>query len=255
MRTMTATRFMTSSLAMMFAVLLTSSAWAEEGSEEGSATKGDRPGRKEMRERILDEFDADGDGKLNEDERATARAEMQGRRGDRRAKGGSKGGGEARGPRDRRPDDRGREDRGPEAGRRGRGPEGRGGPERRRGPAGRDGPEGRGPGHQGPPSPEEMFERFDANGDDQLSRQEFMEMAREVREMRERHGFGGPPPRGDRGERGDRGPRSGRRDPSGDRRPSGDRDEDRRPERPRPPRPEFDTSDSSGPALPKDETT
>ena len=181
-------RIITTTLTLMLVALLTSSAWAEKGSER----KGDRPSREEMRQKILDKFDADGDGQLNEDERAAAREEMRSRRG-------------------------GKGKRGPEARRRGRGPQGK--PEGRRG-----GPDG-----QRPPNPGAVFDRFDTNEDGQLSRSEFMELAREMRRMRERRGFDGPPPRGDRGPRGRRGP-------------GGDFDEDRRPERPRRPRSDVDTS-------------
>ena len=51
---------------------------------------------------------------------------------------------------------------------------------------------------QGPPKPEELFEKFDANGDNQLSREEFMQLSEF---MREHHARKRPGPRGERGER------------------------------------------------------
>lgn len=129
----------------------------------------------ERRQKMLDEFDADGDGKLSEEERQTLREEMRERRGQREGKRarGKKGG------------------RDGEAGPRGR----------RRGP-GPDGP-------PKPPHPEELFKLFDADDDGMLSMDEFMELSRE---MRQRHGpphaegRRGPPRDGDRprGRRGDR---------------------------------------------------
>jgi hypothetical protein len=58
-----------------------------------------------------------------------------------------------------------------------------------------------------------MFDRFDENGDDQLSREEFMQLSDTLRDMRERFTEGGPRGRGPRGggfgppERGGRPPR------------------------------------------------
>ena len=45
-----------------------------------------------------------------------------------------------------------------------------------------------------------MFDRFDENGDDQLSRDEFMKLSDTLREMRDRMGQGGPRRRGPGGE-------------------------------------------------------
>lgn len=76
-----------------------------------------------------------------------------------------------------------------------------------RGPGGSDGrPEGRG----GPPSPEMMVDlamRFDADGDEKLSRDELMKFAQEM--GRRRAGQGGPDGRG--GRRPEDGDRAGRR--------------------------------------------
>ena len=130
-------------------------------SAQPEGDKADRPRQRdpEMREKMIKEFDADGDGKLNDEERQTARETMRERRG------------------------------GPD----GQGQPGRGGPQARRGPGG---------GPQGPPDPNAMFDRFDANGDGQLSRDEFMKLSQEMRPRR--GGPGGPG-----GPRADRGPRPG----------------------------------------------
>ncbi|MDZ4656934.1 MAG: EF-hand domain-containing protein [Bythopirellula sp.] len=253
-------------LAIGLPVLLASQGWAQE--------EGERPRRDgAMREEMIKEFDADGDGKLSDDERQTAREAMRERRGDRpegrRRQGQGRGpGGEGRPappdpnllfdefdadkdgqlsrdefmkltevqrerrgprpPREGRPDGPPRgegDDRpGPPPGDRDFGPrpplqnqidgppgpppEGEFGP-----PRGPRGPEARGPRPGGPegrgPDPNQMFDRFDANGDDQLSRDEFMQMTDRLREMRERFGQGGPGGRGPRGGEGFGGPRRG----------------------------------------------
>jgi len=147
---------------LILLALFVGPAWAEDDSAE----------RGEFRAKLLEEFDADRDGELNDEERSKAREKMKGRHGKGRGKGGDKG---------------------------------------RRG--GRDG--------EGPPNPEELFERFDANGDGQLSRQEFHKLSKSMREHHERQGRG----KGPRGE----GP--GRRPgPPGD---SGDRPGPRREGRPK----------------------
>lgn len=133
--------------------------------EPPEGKKGDRPGREQMRERMIKEFDKDGDGKLSEDERAKMREQMRQRMGDRRPGG---PGGE-RGPRGE--------------GFRGRGPGGPGGPPY-------------GPPHRPMPSPDELFKKFDADNSDSLSREEFGKLAEFVKE----HHPPGPPPGGPRGE-------------------------------------------------------
>lgn len=178
---------------------------------------GDRPGRAEMRERMIERFDEDGDGKLSEDERASAREAMQARRGrggERAGRGRGPGEGPRRGP-------------GPglEGGRRG-GPEARGAG-RGRGPGGPDGPARM--------DPEKVFDRIDADGDGSISREEFMAHSKTMQErFAARGGRQGPQQRGDRAGR--RGPgRDGEREFDGDRfRPNFNRDADG--ERPRGPR-------------------
>lgn len=156
----------------------------------GQATAQDeeRPRRDgEMRQRMIEEFDADGDGQLNDEERQTARETMRERRGDRPGRGQARGG-------------------------EGRGGQGRGGEGRGRGPSDRP----------APPDPNELFDRFDENQDGQLSRDEFLKFTQETR-GRWGRGPGEGRPGGPRGEgvgpaRG--GPRGDR--PSRPQRPRGD---------------------------------
>jgi hypothetical protein len=145
---------------------------------EGRGEGGDRPGREEMRERMLKEFDADKDGKLNDEEREKAREARQGRMG---REGGP---GEGRPPRGE-----------------GRGPEGRRGP----GPGGHDGPGPGGPPPHGPgfpPNPMRLFNAFDADKNEQLSKDEFEKLMGKLRELM-------PPPPRFRGPGGPDGPGPG----------------------------------------------
>ncbi len=151
----------------------------------------------ERRQKLIAEFDTDGDGKLNEEERQNARQSMRERRQNRPE---GRPGGPPEGRRGRKPGDQGvdgpegrpRGDRGPggpESGRRGdRGP---GGPESgRRGDRGPGGPEGRPRGNRGPQGHApfdlgEMFDKFDKNSDGSLSREEFQALTREIRQKRQ----------------------------------------------------------------------
>jgi len=116
----------------------------------------------------------------------------------------------------------------------------RGEKRRRHGPEGRDG--------HGPrrPNPDKLFDRFDADGDGQLSRAEFLELAESMRRMHERSGSDGP--RMGKGRDGRPGPphaeRRGRRRP-GPRK--GDSDGPRRRHAPREDR--DDTSSDASPVL------
>jgi Ca2+-binding EF-hand superfamily protein len=234
-----------------------------------NAQEEERPRRDgEMRQQMIEEFDADGDGELNDEERQTAREAMRERRG-----GGGRGEGRGpegrpappdpnalfdefdadkdgqlsreeftkltetrrgflrggrpqggRGPRDSvsreggdrpgPPPERREFDRQPPLQNQGERPDGPppGRGEGRRGPRGEGfgpppgpgGPEGRGPGGPGPegqrrPDPNRMFDRFDADGDDQLSREEFTSLAERLQEMRERVGDAGQRRGGGRG--------------------------------------------------------
>lgn len=164
---------------LMLSVMFTGSAWAD----DDTANNEDRAGRRgEMRQKMLEEFDADGDGELSEDERATAREAMRGRRGGKGKAGKGKAG-------------------------KGKGGKGKAGKGKGRGQRG---------GHGGPPDPGKLFDKFDANGDGQLSRAEFMKLAAEVRPPRPPRGSGkrdgarrGGPPRD--GKPRDGKPRDGKR--------------------------------------------
>lgn len=182
-------RYFTVPICLILTVLTTGSVWADEESAKNE-DRGDR--RAEMRRKIMEEFDADGDGELSDDERAKAREEMRGRRGERGKERAGKPGGEGR--------------------------------ERAR----RDRPEGRRGGPGGPPDPAKLFDKFDADGSGSLSRDEFKRLVAEMRPPRGPDGPrgerpDGPPPEGRRrfernqplqnpGERGERPPRpEGRR--------------------------------------------
>ncbi len=122
---------------------------------ERAAAQGDRTERRaEMRKKMLEKFDADGDGKLNDEERTKMRKEMGNRRGRGPRRGGEKGNREGK---------RGR----PGKDASGRSPEGR-----------RD--------QSGPPDLDKLFERFDRDGDDRLDREEFKGALRVLREMHQR---------------------------------------------------------------------
>lgn len=285
-------RYLTSTFCLALSALVAGTAWAD----DEAPTERDRPA--EMRKRIMEEFDVDGDGELSDEERATAREEMRNRRRNRAGQDGEAGprGDRQRGERMRRGDREGRRGgpagppnpeevfdrfdadgngslsrqefiklteemrpprpprgpRGPEAGPKGSedAPEGRRRFDRQRplqNPDGGDqpprrrarlndedaqpqrGPRGRGQGARGfggpggPPNPEAIFDRFDENGDGQLSRAEFRQLTERMRQMRGGQGQGGQRMRQGRG-RGQGGPGG----------------EEGRPRRRRPPRPEFD---------------
>ena len=150
-----------------------------------------------MREKMLKEFDKDGDGKLSDEEREKAREKMRELRW--RPKQATRGKGE-RGEGRRREEGRGAEAR--------RGPEGRPGP---------DGPPKM-------PKPEELFAKFDKDSDQKLSKDEFMALADYVHEHMPPPPMAGPPgPPG--------GPRFAGRGPDGP--PGGPRFEGRGPDGPR----------------------
>jgi hypothetical protein len=163
--------------AMMLSATLAGAAAGQEGDKPASSPREGRPERAEMRERMIKEFDADGDGELNDEERGKAREARQ-----RRARDGERGEGrrgEGRRGREGRPP-RGPEDRGPE----GRGPDG---PP----PGGPGSPHG--PGF--PPNPMRLFKAFDEDKNEQLSPDEFEKLMGKLRELGRPgpRGPGGPP--------------------------------------------------------------
>jgi hypothetical protein len=220
--------------ALFLSAMLAGVAWSDEADKKDSAQKqgekekaadtdkGERPERpsfEEMRKKMLEKFDADKDGKLNDEERAKAReyrhehaSEFTRERGD---------GERPRGPRPPRgPEGRARDGHGPD----GHGPEG--------------GPDGRRP--DGPPPAMRLFDRFDEDGDGQLSRKEFERLVTRMREFGPPPGPGGPGHPGGSREWRRPGPSDG---PGADRRPprareDGERGPERR--RPRPPRDDDD---------------
>jgi len=198
---------------------------------------GGPPADPNMRQKILDAFDTNHDGNLDQPERQAIRRAMQ----EFFSPGGREGRGPEgrRGPEDRRPGAQ----RGPAGERR---PDVDRGPDARRGPADRDrpgrGPEGRrGPmrpdGPPPPPRPERLFNRFDQDRDNELNREEFMRLTRFVRRMRL-----GPPPGPPSGPRFDRGRPDGPPPPRGEFRGRGPRDD-------RPPRADNPPPPADEPAL------
>jgi len=217
--------------AMLLSAMLAGAAAAQEGDKPAPPPREGRPERAEMRERMLKEFDADGDGKLNEDERGKAREARQ-----RRSRDGERGDG----PRDEGRRGKGRRDR---EGRPPRGPGDRGpdGPP----PGGPGGPHG--PGF--PPNPMRLFKAFDEDKNEQLSPDEFENLMGKLRELGRPgpggpRGPGGPPEFRRRG-----GPEGPGRGPGPDGRPPRSRDGDRGPEgrRQRPPREEEGDGDRPSP--------
>ena len=157
------------SVAMTVPLLLATAVSAEDsaadpgpGAQEKPAQRGERSERRaEMRKKMLQKFDADGDGKLSDSERAKLRETMRKRHG-----AGEKGHGH-----------QGDSKKG--SGRRGR----FGKEARERGPEGhRHGLRG----HGGPPDLDKLFEKFDKDGDDRLDREEFKAALHVMREMHER---------------------------------------------------------------------
>lgn len=146
--------------------------------EDGKLTKDELP---ERMQGMIARGDTNGDGAIDKEELAKLVESLRER-------------GDERRPRGDRPDGRGPDGRG--AGRPDAGTEGRGGP-------------------GGPPSPENLVTfamRFDADGDEKLSREELLEFARQM--QRRRGGEGNPEARG--GQRPPRGERPEGRDPRPD---------------------------------------
>jgi len=228
-------RYLSPALTLVLSAMLAGATLADDGAEEGSIKKGNRSGRgPEFREKMLEKFDADGDGKLSEKERETAREARPGRRGERgpregrgsegfhppkpedffrqfdkdgdmklnleefraltesmrakRQRGGSRHGkGFRQGPSEGRGDRRGPPNEGQRNFRSRRPLENRGDqpgpPPPREGRRGPQGPEGR-----RRPEPGQIFDRFDQDGNDQLSRDEFFELSEAMRARHERRG-------------------------------------------------------------------
>lgn len=150
-------RYLFSSFVLLAVGLLAIPARAE-GDDKKDVKKDEDSPRVEWREKMIKEFDKDGDGKLSDEERDQAREKMR--------------------------ELHGRLGLGPG---RPNGPFGLRGPEGRRGPDGK-GPDGKGPDGKGPdgppkmPKPEELFAKFDKDKDEKLSKEEFKELAEWVHE-------------------------------------------------------------------------
>lgn len=205
-------RYLTSTFCLALSVLVAGTAWAQ---DEAPAEESSRDRPADMRRRIMEEFDADGDGELSDEERAAAREEMRNRRRNRAGQDGEAG-------------PRGNRQRG----------------ERMR----RGGAEGRRGGPAGPlPDPSEVFDRFDADGNGSLNRQEFMKLTEEMRPP--------GPPRGPRGpEAGPDGPAAppeGRRRRFDRQRPLQNPEDADQPPRRRQGRPRLNDEDAQQPRGPR----
>ena len=233
-------RYLLSTLVLLLPLSLAGATWADDNTEQEPVAAGDRPGPgPELRQWMLEKFDADGDGQLSEAERQAARDQMR----DRRTRRGSKQGRGANGFQPPKPEElfqqfdkdgdkklsmeefraltqsmQARRHRGgPRHGKRGRqGPsKGRGnrpgrpsegqrnfrpqGPLQNQGnrpgppPLSQDRRGSQGPAGQGPPPPGRLFDHFDRDGNDQLSRDEFFELTETIRERRHHRGARGGP--------------------------------------------------------------
>ena len=170
------------SAAILLPLLSSSTLHAEEDSDSVRPERGQRAApregrserRAEMRKRMLKKFDADGDGQLNDEERAALRKGMADRRGRGKKGDGKKGFHEGNwGPGKRGDGKKGLREgkQGPGKGARDWGPKSR-----------RHGPHDQG----GPPDLDKLFEKFDRDGDDRLDRDEFKAALHVLRKMHQR---------------------------------------------------------------------
>jgi hypothetical protein len=203
-------RIFVSSFFLATASLLAMTVMAAD-SDSSDAKKGDDgAARAEIREKIVKEFDKNGDGKLSDDERQEARQKMRELMEQRHRERGDDG------ERSERPRHKEKEEGEDRDGHDRDGHDGDGHHRDGHGPAGHhDGHEhdGRGPdGHHnghgpdghppGMPKPDELFSKFDKDGDGKLSKDEFMALADWVHEH-----MPPPPPRPERpGVAAERGP-------------------------------------------------
>jgi hypothetical protein len=158
-------RYLLSSFVIATVGLLAMTAMAAESDGKDAKPSDEGAVRAGIREKILKEFDKDGDGKLSDDERQEARQKMRELMSERHRERGDDG---ERGEHRRHADGHDRDGRGPE----GHGPDGHSGPDGHGGP---DGPPKM-------PKPEEMFSKFDKDSDGKLSKDEFMALANFVHE-------------------------------------------------------------------------
>lgn len=148
-------RFIAWSCLLLLPLAVGSPSWAQESEEVEGNPQNTLERSANLRQQLREEFDADGDGRLNDEERAEARRAMRQRRGRRDDDEAQRGAGGGRGRQ------RSGQTRGPD----------------------------------GPPDPNRLFNRFDADENGELSRDEFGRVVRAMRVMRARMEAEGRPDR------------------------------------------------------------
>jgi hypothetical protein len=179
-------RYLLSSFVFASAGLLAMSVMAADSDSSDAKPGDDGAARAEIREKIVKEFDKNGDGKLSDDERQEARQKMRELMERRHRERGDDGDRDERPRRKEKEDGKDRDRHGPDGNHDGHGPDGHG-------------PDGHRAGPPKMPKPEELFSKFDKDGDGKLSKEEFMARAEFVHEHMPPPPPGGPRFAADRG--------------------------------------------------------
>ncbi len=240
-------RYLMSTAVVVVAGLMALPALAQPPGPQGPGQRGGRMRDPEIRQQMLEKFDADGDGRLNDEERQAMRESMRGQMRERAGRGGPRPDADRGGRPDVPPVDAAPSDLpGPAADELGppeepkpeAAPAAAPQPERRHARGRADGPPGPAGGkHRRGPQLAPLFDWFDGNGNGQLSREEFLALAKFVGSHRPgppadrprvgRQGMDGAPMgpgMGRRGGEGRRGPAAGPREGAGQGKGVGPRD-------------------------------